>query len=84
MRVLCLECAAGLLLLGGRAAAANNGGTGPNDDELAEVAVWTDLEACLPACLPVYLSACLSASQPRQRCGHATRTVRYSTCSNAH
>lgn len=34
------------------AAAANNGGTGPNDDELAEVAVWTDLEACLLACLP--------------------------------
>lgn len=73
MRVLCLECAAG-------AAAANNGGTGPNDDELAEVVVWTDLDACLLACL----SACLSASQPRQRCGHATRTVRYSTCSNAH
>lgn len=51
MRVLCLECAAG-------AAAANNGGTGPNDDELAEVAVWTDLEACLPACL----LACLPPS----------------------
>lgn len=61
MRVLCFECAAGLLLLGGRAAAANNGGTGPNDDELAEVAVWTDLEACLPACLPVCLPVCLPA-----------------------
>lgn len=54
MRVLCFECAAG-------AAAANNGGTGPNDDELAEVAVWPDLEACLPACLPVCLPVCLPA-----------------------
>lgn len=54
MRVLCLECAAA-------AGAANNGGTGPNDDELAEVAVWTDLEACLPACLPVCLPVCLPA-----------------------
>lgn len=36
---------------GAAGAAANNGGTGPNDDELAEVAVWTDLEACLPAYL---------------------------------
>lgn len=54
MRVLCLECAA--------AAAANNGGTGPNDDELAEVAVWTDLEACPPACLFTCLLACLPPS----------------------
>lgn len=45
-------------------AAANNGGTGPNDDELAEVAVWTDLEACLPACLLAYLFACVLACLP--------------------
>lgn len=57
MRVLCLECAAGA-----GAAANNGGGTGPNDDELAEVAVWTDLEVCPPACLPACLLACLPPS----------------------